>query len=808
MATPFDETKIPGLNFDVDSLDTAATNLETKAGDLRTSGSDVKTTWAGIQTVYKAPEQETLYTAMDPVATDTDTLATALESMAGYLSTFAESMSGIKTRAQTLKADAVAFKAKIKDNPEWDHDQDLVDENNGLITTANGIQVDMWDAERTCANSIRALDGLEGYHADPTGDDDELGYGYSDIPEGTEGMPWGSPVDRQDACPKKAAVSTKRFLWDGLVCEGLGGMVNGVLNLGGVEFEGSDGFTHDWDRLWATLKGVTMLGGFTWNEDGSYGGWHPSRTATGAWKETFKGIVCWDVWEEDPARAAGGAVFNIASIFIPYVGAATKVTSGASKAGRAARWAAAAGKVLDYMDPLGKLADLTLGKGAKLVLSKVDLDFSGLDLPWRKGQTDGVPDVNVDVDARTDLPDMGVDVDGGVRSPRTHGDGSNQTPDLDGVDLVRSDVDAPGTRRTPDVDAAADAPDAPRTRGGDGVDVPEGGHRPDADATPDGGRSPDGDVTPDGRAPEADTPDGSRRTPDGDAAPDGGRAPDAEAPDASDGADSPEAKDSPDAGERMPDYDPDKDAFNQEHRPTAERSVKVDADSPLAPKATKPFGKGVDLDPNTCYEVEGRGKYYTNDAGEIVHVEADSAVRRQTLLGRTSTTMNPDLKDPLPNATYTVDGKFHYTTDEWGRTVRLQVDRLDVVDKDLRYRSESAQERIGHYGDGLGGGYQGGHLAGVEYGGPPEDINVVPMAESKNGNHPGSFYELEQKIVDNPGDYRNIDITIEYDGPPTNADSVTRLGDVNPDDRVPTQWTVASQDANGLARTPQTFENR
>ncbi|WP_168708175.1 DNA/RNA non-specific endonuclease [Actinomyces procaprae] len=165
--------------------------------------------------------------------------------------------------------------------------------------------------------------------------------------------------------------------------------------------------------------------------------------------------------------------------------------------------------------------------------------------------------------------------------------------------------------------------------------------------------------------------------------------------------------------------------------------------------------------------------------------------------------MIPDLRDPLSNATYTVDGKFHYTTDEWGRTVRLEVDRLDVVDSDATYESKAVQ-----YGDGLGGGYQGGHLGGKRFGAPPEDINVVPMAESKNGNHPGSFYELEQEIADNPGDYRNIDIIIEYDGPPANAGSVTRLGDVNPVDRVPTRWRVLSQDANGVARTPETFRNR
>ncbi len=84
---------------------------------------------------------------------------------------------------------------------------------------------------------------------------------------------------------------------------------------------------------------------------------------------------------------------------------------------------------------------------------------------------------------------------------------------------------------------------------------------------------------------------------------------------------------------------------------------------------------------------------------------------------------------------------------------------------------------------------------------------MVPMKESVNGNHPGSFYELEQKIADNPGNYRNIDIRIEYDGPPTNAGSVTRLGDVNPTDRVPTEFTVHWVDQNGIP-WKQPFNNR
>ncbi|WP_420809333.1 DNA/RNA non-specific endonuclease [Actinomyces procaprae] len=110
--------------------------------------------------------------------------------------------------------------------------------------------------------------------------------------------------------------------------------------------------------------------------------------------------------------------------------------------------------------------------------------------------------------------------------------------------------------------------------------------------------------------------------------------------------------------------------------------------------------------------------------------------------------MNPDLRDPLPSATYTVDGKFDYTTDEWGRTVRLQVDRLDWVPEDARYRSESAQKRIGHYGDGLGGGYAGGHLAGAEYGGRPEDINVWPMLKERNRGIGDTYAESFKALED------------------------------------------------------------
>ena len=97
---------------------------------------------------------------------------------------------------------------------------------------------------------------------------------------------------------------------------------------------------------------------------------------------------------------------------------------------------------------------------------------------------------------------------------------------------------------------------------------------------------------------------------------------------------------------------------------------------------------------------------------------------------------NPDLRNPLPNATYTVDGRFHYTTDGWARTVRLEVDRLDKVGEAFRSRSGYIQSRVNKYGSDLTAQhhkkYEGGHIVGHQFGGPPEEINMVAMLEEVN----------------------------------------------------------------------------
>ena len=200
---PFNVDEIPGLNIDTDTIKTSASNLKTKADSMRTAASTMKTTWSGMSACYKAPEQETLYAAMDPVDTGFDTLADNVEKVGGYLETFATTVEGIKKDAQTLKTDAETFLASIKNDSEWTYDQNKVDAQNNLVSRAGALQVRLWDAERTCANNIRALDGLAGYHADPTSENDPLHYGYSEIPAGA--APWRGTIIAPSAPPSRSS---------------------------------------------------------------------------------------------------------------------------------------------------------------------------------------------------------------------------------------------------------------------------------------------------------------------------------------------------------------------------------------------------------------------------------------------------------------------------------------------------------------------------------------------------------------------------------------------------------------------------
>ena len=377
---------IPGADLDPDGVISAANSLSTGGGSVRDAGADVVGKWRGLGAHYEAPESGQLFTVMDPVETNARTFGDAVQQVATVLKAYAEEIRPIKASLDAVRRDAYAFRDKIASNSEWDYDQDLVDENTDLVNRVNSAQIKLWDAERTCANGIRALYCAAPWHA-ATSADDPLGYGVSEIPADAP-MAWGSSVERQDHCPKSAAVGVKRFVWDGVVVDGLWGTVVGLGALVGIKDWkwSADNFTESW----------TAMGGLIGYADGEWS-W---GNAGDSWLALGKGLIAYDTWEDDPARAAGGAVFNIATIVIP-AGAAVSGTKAAATAagttGRAAALLSKGARIVDFLDPVSLVI-----KGGQFALPKLGDLLTGM-----RGATEGlegalrIPDVPTNLDLPT-----------------------------------------------------------------------------------------------------------------------------------------------------------------------------------------------------------------------------------------------------------------------------------------------------------------------------------------------------------------------------------------------------------------------
>ncbi|UGT58281.1 DNA/RNA non-specific endonuclease [Nocardia asteroides] len=203
---------------------------------------------------------------------------------------------------------------------------------------------------------------------------------------------------------------------------------------------------------------------------------------------------------------------------------------------------------------------------------------------------------------------------------------------------------------------------------------------------------------------------------------------------------------------------------------------------PLSPRRNQPFGRvpgrrvrdagtPIPLEPNTAYRVtdragRDRGLFITGPDGRIAEVVTNSGM--STPRGTAGEGFNPDLRHPLPDAVYTVDQKFIYSTDPQGRVVRAE-GRLEHTGSD-NHRRGPDQTPIGNDGPReyrrinsetvaefkrlLGReptpqevflfeivSFNGGHLFGTEFDGPGEAINMVPMLELLNQSQPDTTPE-------------------------------------------------------------------
>ncbi|WP_157874954.1 hypothetical protein, partial [Streptomyces resistomycificus] len=62
-------------------------------------------------------------------------------------------------RLKELKTRASTFVASVKDDDEWEYDEDKVEEHNQIRDDVTATVAAFWAAERTCHNKITAIWG-------------------------------------------------------------------------------------------------------------------------------------------------------------------------------------------------------------------------------------------------------------------------------------------------------------------------------------------------------------------------------------------------------------------------------------------------------------------------------------------------------------------------------------------------------------------------------------------------------------------------------------------------------------------------
>jgi hypothetical protein len=464
----------PLYSINPEPLETAAAGLATMATSIRNNGSEVVSAWTPISTHYSGPGDAELFAAMTPVGTTSTTVGDNLDSVASALRTFKTTADEVKASMDQLKLDHAALKTKIddfeptiEDGPmsydakstmNWYEDEALQAENTRIIQELSNCLEKMHEAERTCANAIRALHGLSPLTAGDGGYD-KGEYGVDEIDDEAE-TPWGTAAFDDESCGESA--------WNTTV-----GMGKDLVGLVGMQWDEDGDFSWTLDNALSTYEGFGALIGrdpetneFSWDTFGD------------TWINVGKDFTAWDRWGENPNAAFGQVVVNgVSSIGI--VGIIGKI----SKGGRVAS-AGSHGPDGDGPDGNGK------GNGA---------DGNGFD--YNNVNPDGI-----DLDEL--MPDMdGIDFDleiDKILDSDTDTDTSGPHTDTD-VPPVR-DADSSPSDTTPDRNDADTGSDS--TTPGDGTPNGDDGNTP-SDQTPNG-ETPDdatpGDTTPDDATPGDDNP--------------------------------------------------------------------------------------------------------------------------------------------------------------------------------------------------------------------------------------------------------------------------------------------------------------
>ncbi|ONK12164.1 hypothetical protein [Streptomyces sp. MP131-18] len=461
-----DPSGIPVFTGHLDTLAEKYTALRSDAEGIRGIGQAVDEQFQGLSGPYQAPEAADLLATTTPVRQRACAFADKLEMVALVLEIFAEEARPLIDRLDRLRGEAEAFVDEIGDGDDWRHDGDKTARNNELLREVSVTVAQFWEVERRAANNITLLvDGTTWVTDDGNGDAGTYGLSVADIEQVGE-TPWGRAVEEKHHA-WELWHHAKSFVWDGIVVDGILGTLTGISTLVNPW---SDGFGAAWQGLGKLATGVLvsspsglpLLAANQLLPDNPVSDW--INDSVKARIEMTTGLVAWDTWSEDPARAAGATTFNLLTL-VGTAGAGTAANT-AGAAARAARIAGTAGRYLDPTTPLingisaavgslPRLSGLTSGLANATTIpatplpdgayrlpdgSRLPADFTAADLPPGISALD-VSDGTVAI-PRSDTPGLGA---GGVIDPATgnivYPDGTLTRPD--GTVLQHAD-EAPG----------------------------------------------------------------------------------------------------------------------------------------------------------------------------------------------------------------------------------------------------------------------------------------------------------------------------------------------------------------------------
>ncbi|MHA7956542.1 hypothetical protein ACX9I7_02150 [Streptomyces sp. L500] len=400
-----DPSKIPTFTGNLEQLETHASSLKTTAGNIRTTGKDVHNAFQALDPVYNGPEEKELFASTAPVRDKADEFAKKLESVGGALQSFATEAKPLVDKMDRLRKEAEEFVAANKSDDDWKKDQKKVDQNARMVSEVGTTWVAFQGVERDAANKITALvDGTKFVVDDGSHQAGMYGFKESDVKDAKE-TPWGT-VDKREYTGWRAAWewtkdnvggALKGFFVDGVwgTIKGLGSMVN----------------VFDWDNFKKTWTGIgNVFGGvsaylmtpYDWAMDKMFGPTDHSDTdkQKAALREFGKGLVAWDEWGKDPARAFGSVLFNGLTIGAGSLLKLSKAgeVANAGKVGAGARVAGVLGKAGEFVDPMSYL-----GKAAGVTKLKVGDFMAGL-----KASREGLDDLGKNIPTGTDAHPAGT----------------------------------------------------------------------------------------------------------------------------------------------------------------------------------------------------------------------------------------------------------------------------------------------------------------------------------------------------------------------------------------------------------------